>query len=128
VKKISVTVPQPKTEDRLLSEVAADLVVGFFRLVGAKVVAARDLIVVGGRFVWRWLTVGGKAVATGYRLYAPARVQSILGGLVKFVRYLIVGYLVLMLKLARLLRLDRLGKRLFVGYDRLRNRLSVTSA
>ncbi len=127
VKKLSVTVPQPKSEDRLLSEVVADLLVGFFRLVASKFVAARDLAVVGGRYIWGWLGVGGAAVASGYRQYTPARVQTVLGGLVKFVWFLVVGYLVLMLKLARLLRLDVLGKRLFVGYDRLRNRLSVTS-
>lgn len=128
VKQLSVTVPQPKTEDRMLSEVAADLVVGFFVLVSAKLVAVRDLVVVGGRFVWRWLSVGGAAVASSYRLYAPARLQSVLGGLAKFVWFLVGGCLFLMLKLARVVRLDVLGKQLLSGYDRLRNRLSVTSA
>jgi membrane associated rhomboid family serine protease len=127
LKKLSVTVPEPKLEERLMSEVAADLVVGFFRLVGSKLVAARDLAVAGGRFIWRWLGVGGTAVASGYRQYAPKRVQSVLGGLVKFAWFLVVGSLFLMLKLARLVRLHVVGKWLFVGYGRLRNRLSVTS-
>jgi len=127
VKQLPVTVPKPRTEDRMLSEVAADLVVGFFQLVSARLVAARDFIVAGSGYAWKWLRVGGATVASGYRLYAPARVQSVLGGLAKFVLRLVVGFFVLMLRLARFVRLDVLGKRLFFGYDRLRNRLSVTS-
>lgn len=128
VVKSEVTVPEPRSEDRMLSEVAADLVVGFFRLLSSKAEEGRALTVVACRYIGGWLRVGGVAAASGYRQYMPAGVQRVLGGLAKFVWFLVVGYLVLMLRLAKLLRLDVVGKWLFAGYDRVRNRLSVTSA
>ena len=126
VVKSEVTVPQPKTEDRLLSEVAADLVVGFFSLLSSKAVEGRALTVVACRYVGGWLRIGWTATATGYRQYMPAGVQRLVVGLVAFSCLLVVWYLFLMLRLAQLLRLDVAGKWLFAGYDRLRNRLAVT--
>ncbi len=115
VVKSAVTVPVPKTEDRLLSEVCADLLVGFFRMLSGKAVEGRTLVAVACLYIGGWLRQGWAIVAAVYVRVTPAWLQS---GLAR----LAAG----MAALSSWTVSNRLARRLFHSYDRLRNRLTVT--
>ncbi len=120
VLKSDVTVPVAKPEDRLLSEVVADLLVGFFRLLSSKAAQGRELFVAGYRYVGGWLSVGWTAIAAFYVQHAPAGLQSKLARLDH-------GIAVLSVWTVHAIFFNRVAPRLYHSYDRLRNRLSVTS-
>lgn len=115
VVKSAVTVPVPKTEDRLLSEVCADLLVGFFRLLSKKAVEVRGLIALACRYVGGWLRQGWAMVAAVYVRVTPTGLQTKLARLAAGIA-----------ALSSWMVSNRLSRRLFHSYDRLRNRLTVT--
>lgn len=119
VKVSPVTVPVPKEEDRLLAEIACDCVVGAFRFVGAQIQAGIALAKIAMRFVGQWLRQGLAAIASLYVRFTPPGVQAKLARLA-------AGIVALSSRTVHLIATNRVARRLFHSYDRLRNRLAVT--
>lgn len=128
VKASPVTVPVPKEEDRLLSEVALDCIVGAFRFIGAQVAAGIALVKTVSRIAVQWIgphiSQAGSATAAGYDRYAPAWLKST-------VRFIVLAGLFvagMVMAVVRFLRLDRLARRLCATYIGLRGRLAVAAS
>ncbi len=119
VKVSPVTVPLPKEEDRLLAEIACDCVVGAFRFIGAQVAAGISLAKIAVRIVGGWLRQALAAIASVYVRFTPPGLQAKLAGLA-------AGIATLSLRAVHLIASNRVARRLFHSYDRLRNRLAVT--
>jgi hypothetical protein len=127
-----VTLPQPKVEDRLFSEVVADVVLSFFRWIASLLSRAFDLgkivLAFAGRMAGLVLGVVGSVIASGYRRYTPvstqARLAAMAGRIANGGRRLAAWSSATV----RFLRLDKLLRRLLSTYGAVRNRLVVPSA
>jgi hypothetical protein len=91
------------------------LLVGFFRLLSKKAVEVRGLIALACRYVGGWLRQGWAMVAAVYVRVTPAGLQTKLARLAAGIA-----------ALSSWMVSNRLSRRLFHSYDRLRNRLTVT--
>lgn len=118
VVKAKVIVPVYKGEERLLSEVAYDLVLSFFRFLTTQLMAGIALVA-------RWLGIGlstaGGGIASAYLRIVPARAQVRLARTVRREKARLRA-------VARKLGQNRLVQQLSTMYVGLKNRLVVTSS
>ena len=128
----TVTMPQPKVEDRLFSEVVADVVVSFFRWIASLLSRAFDLaktvLAFAGRMAGWGLGVAGSVIASGYRRYTPVSAQARLGAMAGRIANGGRRLAAWSSATVRFLRLDRMVRRMLVTYGAVRNRLVVPSA